>query len=106
MKSRKTPQQKKVQSYARDRRDIGSNNNKSLRNWIPRRKARINREYRRTTRQKLILPDTQVCEETADTIDFTVKAVQRKKFSKPCGMLLREVVKAKLKRRSVLNNLR
>jgi hypothetical protein len=102
MKRQKTPQEKKAESYAFERRDTYGENNKSSRKNVPRRKIRINREYRRTIRQKLVLSNTGLSEELADTIDVEAKNIHREPFRKWSGTPLREVVEAKLERRAEL----
>jgi hypothetical protein len=59
---RKTPQQKKALSYARDRRNSYGENNKASRKLIPRRKASEHRQDRhkldQETRQLAIIDET------------------------------------------------
>jgi hypothetical protein len=53
MKTPKTPQQKKRLSYVRDYVFFEINNDKSSRKSWPRKKARVNRDYRRKVTQTL-----------------------------------------------------
>jgi hypothetical protein len=102
MKRQKTPQEKKAESYAFERRDTYGENNKSSRKNVPRRKIRINRDYRRTVRQQLVLSNAELSEELADTIDVEAKNIHREPFRKCPGTPLREVVKANLEHRTEL----
>ena len=49
----KSPQEKKSQSYAKDRRNVFGENDKASRKAIPARKAGENRKVRRKARQSL-----------------------------------------------------
>lgn len=69
---------------------------------MPRRKIRINRDYRRTVRQKLILSNAELSEKLADMIDVEAKNIHREPFLKYPGTPLREAVKANLERRAEL----
>lgn len=102
MKRQKTPQEKKAESYAFDRRDSYGGNNKSSRKSVPRGKTRVNRNYRHTVRQKLVLSGTELSEELADNIDVEARNIQRGRFWKCPDTPLREVVQAKLERRAKL----
>lgn len=102
MKRQKTPQEKKAESYAFDRRDTYGENNKSSRKNVPRGKTRVNRNYRHTIRQKLVLSGTELSEQLADTIDVEARNIHRGRFQKWPGTPLGEVVQAKLERRAVL----
>ena len=50
---RKTPQEKKVLSYQKDRRNAFGENDKASRKWIPRRKRMEARQQRRKAKQTL-----------------------------------------------------
>ena len=54
-RKRLTPQEKKVRSYQKDRRNRYRENDKASRKLIPARMARVNRVFRRDTRQALLL---------------------------------------------------
>jgi len=45
MSDRKSPAEKKIESYVRDGRNIYGEIGKSSRKWIPSRKAWVNRTY-------------------------------------------------------------
>ena len=52
-RKRLTPQEKKIRSYQKDRRNRYGQNDKASRKVIPARKARVNRVFRRDTKQAL-----------------------------------------------------
>ena len=51
---RKTPQEKKAESYQKDRRNVYGENDKASRKNLPRKKRRQNRAERRLAREALV----------------------------------------------------
>jgi hypothetical protein len=74
--NRKTPQQKKAESYAKDRRNTYGENAKSSRKNIPRNQRLRNRAVRRIARMAFA-PST-LDEEWVDAVEVRVKAKRRK----------------------------
>ncbi|MEM6275797.1 MAG: hypothetical protein AAF714_02525 [Pseudomonadota bacterium] len=58
-KERRSPQEKKALSYARDRRNTYGENNKAARKAIPRNKKTANRSVRRVAKQALMHEDLE-----------------------------------------------
>ena len=100
MKHRKTPQEKKDESYKHDRINRYGENSKSSRKNIARHRARTHREYRRSVKQVLQLPTPGVPAEHAENADIAVKTVRRDSFKKTPDEPLGKVVREKLERRS------
>ena len=58
--ARKNPQEKKALSYKKDGRNVYHENDKASRKNLPRKKKRVNRAYRRVTKQQISQADTAV----------------------------------------------
>jgi len=99
---RKTPQQKKRESYRKDRRNTYGENSKSSRKGVRLRKKKVNRANRRTEHQAVTGPVLVSDVETAEQMDESVAAKRRKTWSKARDTPLGEVVVKKLKRRERL----
>lgn len=99
---RKTPQQKKRESYRKDRRNAYGENSKSSRKGIRRRKRGVNRANRRAEHQAVSGPASAIDFSTAEQIEDGVTAKRRKTWSKAGDAPLGEVVVKKLKRRERL----
>src|SRR5687768_12033325 len=95
----KSPQEKKALSYAKDRRNAYGENDKASRDAIRKRKAGVNRVYRRRVNEVLeqISPDVDI--ETAEVSDGDVKNISRPFWKKSPDKPLGEVVERKIKRR-------
>jgi len=96
--NRKTPQQKKAESYARDRRNTYGENDKASRKAIPRLQRIRNRAERRIAREAFVV--RVLDEERADAAGARAKLKWRKSRTKEPDSPLGEVVKAKLARRA------
>lgn len=97
--TRRTPQEKKALSYAKDRRNRYRRNDKASRKIIPLRKAGVNRRYRRKIDDilhKITDPgDIQHIEVTTDDAAALKRDFWKKSSDTPLG----EVVERKLDRR-------
>ena len=96
--SAKTPQEKKALSYEKDCRNTYGENDKGSRKAIPKRKAEVNRVYRRKVNEVL----GQVVElgsESAETLESTARNIKRKDWKKASDAPLGNVVQQKLERR-------
>ena len=98
MKKQRTPQEKKALSYRKDCRNCYSENDKASRKAIPLWKAKVNRGYRRHVNQKL----NQVYDsepENGELVDYKVRALVRRHWTKSPDEPLAQQVWRKLKRR-------
>jgi hypothetical protein len=77
MERRRSPQDKKILSYLKDRRNSYGEHDKGSRKTIPARKAWVNRTYRRAVRQVTRTEADEIDELTRD-----VAAVRRKPWKK------------------------
>jgi hypothetical protein len=98
----KTPQQKKAESYAKDRRNTYGENAKSSRKNIARKKRRQNRAERRLASQAFAGERREVDAEWMDAIEARVERKRRLWWPKAPDEPLGVVVRAKLARRKVL----
>lgn len=73
----KTPQEKKALSYAKDRRNSYRENDKASRRLIPKRKAGVNRVYRRTVSDTLAMIGPAVDLEQAEIFADRALAIKR-----------------------------
>lgn len=95
---RKSPQEKKRLSYARDWRNRYGENDKSSRKNIPRHKRRVNRENRHRDRQVLTDVLGQVDAEHAAAVEERLLNARPKRWRKWPGIPLGTLVQAQLKR--------
>jgi hypothetical protein len=93
----KTPQEKKILSYQKDRRNTYGESTHGARKAIPQRKAWVNRTYRHTVRQQLWTTNTG-----ADHDLDPVGKVKRKGWVKAADTRLGDVVYAKHARRNTM----
>jgi hypothetical protein len=96
---RRTPQEKKRLSYARDRRNNYGENDKSSRKNIPRSRAMMHRANRHRTRQ--VLGDAKGAPDAAveDGVEQRLLNRRPKKWRKWRDSPLSEIVEYKLRRR-------
>ena len=97
---RKTPQEKKAESYAKDRRNTYGENAKSSRKNIARRKRARARGERRIAREAFA--PAVLDEAWIDGVDARAKRTHRKGWQKFPDQPLGEVVQDKLARREAL----
>lgn len=96
---RKTPQEKKSLSYAKDCRNTYGENDKASRKNIPLRKAKVNRGYRRKTNQVLHEINHEVDLEKAELAESETRNVKREFWKKCADEPLGKVLERKLERR-------
>lgn len=96
---RKTPQEKKALSYAKDCRNTYGENDKSSRKNIPLRKAKVNRGYRKKVNQVLREAKGNVDLEKFDLVESAARNIKRDYWKKCADEPLGEVVERKLERR-------
>lgn len=99
---RKTPQQKKAESYRKDRRNTYGENDKSSRKNIPLNQRLWNRAQRRLAREAFAAGT--VDEERIDAVEARLKRKRLQAWRKWPDQPLGEVVKAKLARRAALQH--
>ena len=87
--NRKTPQQKKAESYAQDRRSIFGNNDKAARTTIPRNKRHRAQAERRLAKQLLGCADAAIREESMiGAVAAKRRRAWRKWPDEPLGVVL------------------
>nr|AIA17161.1 Unknown Function [uncultured bacterium] len=96
---RKTPQEKKDLSYAKDCRNTYMANDKASRKIVPLRKAKVNRGYRRKVNQTLQEIDNKVDLEKAELAESAARNIKREDWKKSADKPLGEVVERRLERR-------
>ena len=96
---RRTPQEKKRLSYAKDRRNDYGENDKSSRKNIPRNRKMAHRANRHRAGQDLRLAAGQVDEELAARAEHTMLSRRQKVFRKWRDAPLGEIVEYQLRRR-------
>jgi hypothetical protein len=106
MKKKLTPPEKKELAYDKDHRTHTGEADRAMRRLWAKRKARLNRNYRRLTDQLLReatrpdVIDAVLAEENGTTRELIRKGLTRKNNSKKWGVgTLRDAVEAKLKSR-------
>lgn len=96
---RRTPQEKKRLSYAKDRRNDYGENDKSSRKNIPRSRKLAHRANRHRVGQDLRVAAGQVDEELAARAEHTMLTRRQKVFRKWRDAPLGEIVEYQLRRR-------
>src|SRR5689334_12163571 len=98
---RKTPQQKKQESYDKDRRNVYGEANKASRKALRKRKRKPNRAERRAVHQTVRSPTDGADLEHLERLDAeaTMKRGGRTRWRKVPDVPLAEVVEARLRRR-------
>ena len=96
---RKTPQEKKALSYAKDCRNTYGENDKASRKNIPLRKAKVNRGYRKKVNQVLRGISGKIDLEKADLMESEARKLKRDHWKKYADEPLGKVVEKKLERR-------
>jgi hypothetical protein len=92
---KKSPQQKKSESYAKDRRSVYGNNAKAARKAVPRNKRQRSQAERRLVRQRLddaAPPDSDrdaVADAAADAVTVKRRKAWQKWPDEPLGVVLR-----------------
>ncbi|QBS42033.1 hypothetical protein [Nocardia sp. CS682] len=96
---RKSPQEKKQLSYAKDRRNIYGENDKASRKNLPRKRARVHRANRHRAHQDLLGATGPVDAQVSDAAETRLHARRPKAFWKHPDIPLGEYVRWKLARR-------
>ena len=96
---RRSPQEKKQLSYARDRRNDYGENDKASRKAIPLHKRKVVRAYRKLTKQQLPKNVHEVAPDEADVIDARVASVRRGEWRKFPDIPLGEFIERQRTRR-------
>ena len=98
---RKSPQQRKQESYAKDRRNVYGENDKTSRAALRKRKRKPNRAARRAVHQSVRAPADPGDPEQLEALDVeaTTKRGGRTRWQKVPDVPLREVVERRLRRR-------
>jgi hypothetical protein len=94
---RKTPQEKKALSYARDCRNTYGESDKGSRVSIKRNKTFPKRAYRKTVNNLLQTASGAIDLEQAEAIDIKAKEIKRRKWKKRADTPLGEIIKERLK---------
>lgn len=102
MKKQRNPQEKKILSYERDRRNCYGESPHAARKAIPLHKALRNRANRHFQNQKLTLPAQTLDQDMADAIESWIYHRAPHSWNKFPDAPLREVVKKNLKKREVM----
>ena len=95
MKTPKSPQDKKADSYAKDRRNTYGENDKSSRKNIPKSRALDHRRARRTATQPLMTAKGRVSEAHADDVHTAATTKWIPTFKKSPDTPLGDVVASK-----------
>ncbi|ACU38767.1 hypothetical protein KCV87_30710 [Actinosynnema pretiosum subsp. pretiosum] len=99
---RRTPQEKKRLSYAKDGRNTYGQHDKASRRGVRRRKATAHRAHRHSADRVLRGALGAVDPERADLVGQDVQSLRRKPFAKAPDTPLGEFVEARLRRRVAL----
>ena len=99
MKKERTPQEKKLLSYAKDRRNDYGENDKSSRKAIKFRKAWVNQSYRRTINQ-IVKSSIETADSEFENVDNKAKELRRKEWKKFADKPLGKYIEAKKRRKS------
>jgi hypothetical protein len=94
----KSPQQKKSESYAKDRRSTYGNNAKAARKAIPKRRQQRSQAERRLARQELAGPEAAADDTRVDSMLARVRLKRLKAWKKQPDVPLGEVLERKGKR--------
>jgi hypothetical protein len=97
---RKTPQQKKAESYAKDRRNAYRNSDKAARSAIPKRRQQRNQAERRLAKQELGGTAAAADESRVDSMLSQVRLERLKAWKKTPDEPLGRVLARKGKLRS------
>lgn len=100
MKRKKTPQEKKRLSYAKDRRNVYGENDKASRKNLPRKRARVHRANRHRAHQVLLGATASADLVMADAVEQKLAGQRPHTFRKSPDLALGEYVQWKLTRRA------
>jgi hypothetical protein len=97
---RRTPQEKKALSYAKDHRNDYGENDKASRKAIPLRKRLVNRANRHDVQRHLAAAEGRVNLDAADAAEQQTAGKRKKRWSKQPDQPLGEYLAAKARRRA------
>ena len=97
MKPKRTPQQKKLLSYLKDRRNAYGENDKASRKAIKRRKTWVNQAYRRTINQ-VVKSAVVAADPGLESVGENIKNIKRKSWKKYPDIPLGKYLEHKRKR--------
>ncbi len=100
MSQRKSPQEKKQLSYAKDHRNIYGANDKASRTNLPRKRARVHRANRRRAHQVLLGATVSTDTTKADAVEQKLSGQRPRTFRKWPDLALGKYVQHKLARRA------
>jgi hypothetical protein len=92
---RRSPQEKKALSYARDRRNMYGENDKSSRKNIPLRKRLVNKANRHAVQQQLRQATGTPAAERAERAEDRLRGVRQKTWRKRPDLSLRRALDLK-----------
>lgn len=95
---RRSPQEKKALSYAKDRRNMYGGNDKSSRKNIPLRKRLVNKVNRHAAQQQLAGATGQVDSERAELVEDRLRGTRPRSWRKYPDMPLGRVLAFKRRR--------
>ncbi|MFE9579307.1 hypothetical protein ACFYO1_23175 [Nocardia sp. NPDC006044] len=98
--ARRSPQEKKQLSYAKDRRNDYGENDKASRKNLPRKRARVHRANRHRAHAELHGATGPLDVEASDAAETRLRGLRPKRFKKQPDVPLGEYVRWKLGRRS------
>ncbi|MGI8495360.1 MAG: hypothetical protein ACR2L1_08630 [Pyrinomonadaceae bacterium] len=93
---RKTPQEKKAFSYAKDRRNVYGENDKTSRVAIRRNKTFPNRAFRKNINDILQSAIGAVDLEKAEALDVDIRKIKRRSWKKVADMPLGKIIRGQL----------
>ncbi|MGI8469094.1 MAG: hypothetical protein ACR2N3_11655, partial [Pyrinomonadaceae bacterium] len=93
---RKTPQEKKTLSYAKDCRNVYGENDKTSRVSIRRNKTFPTRAFRKNINDILQGAVGAIDLEKAEVLDVNIRAIKRRRWKKSADMPLGKIVKERL----------
>jgi hypothetical protein len=99
---RRSPQEEKALSYARDCRYAYGNNSKAARKAVPRRKRWVNKANRHAEQQLLAEARGQVNADHAEGVEARLRGRQPKRWRKYPDMPLGQVLELQQQRRAGL----
>lgn len=97
---RRSPQEKKALSYAKDRRNMYGENDKSSRKNIPLRKRLVNKANRHAAQQRLADATGHIDSDRAELAEERLKGTRPKSWRKHADMPLGMVLEVKRRRGS------
>lgn len=92
---RRSPQEKKALSYAKDRRNVYGENDKSSRKNLPRKRARVHRANRHSAHQVLLEATGAVDADRSEAVEQRLQGRRPRRFRKWPDLPLGEYLRSK-----------